>query len=164
MNQQFDIRGNLLAPPNFTDITWGDFESYFVTNQSFSSTRKSIFEEFELFLSAVRELWPKPFVLWVNGSFISQKSNPNDIDVLVEIAYSDNEVEIVALQQMIRRYRTERQILVDCYALVAYPKGHDLHSWYQSDYVYWLNQWGFTRPNRQKQKFRKGILRLNIEK
>jgi hypothetical protein len=102
-------------------------------------------------------------VLWIDGSFCSQKSNPNDIDVLIEVQFYEKEDEIVALQHMVRQFRIERQTLVDCYVLVAYAKDHTLHSWYKSDYIYWLNQWGLTQPNRKKEKFRKGILRLNIE-
>jgi hypothetical protein len=163
MNQQFDIRGNLQAPPDFSDISWVDFKTYFVVNQPIDSTRKRIWDEFEVFLTTLKQQWNKPFVLWIDGSFCSKKSNPNDIDVLVEVEFGDNEEEIVALQQMIRQFRIERQTLVDCYVLIVYPKDHTLHSWYKSDYIYWLNQWGFTQPNRRKEKFRKGILRLNIE-
>jgi hypothetical protein len=163
MNQQFDIRGNLQAPPDFIDITWTDFKTYFVTNYPMGSTRTHIFEEFELFVNAVKQLWGKSFVLWIDGSFCSQKSNPNDIDVLIEVQFGGEETEIVALQQMVRQFRIERQTLVDCYVLVVYAKDHTLHSWYKSDYIYWLNQWGLTQPNRKKEKFRKAILRLNIE-
>jgi hypothetical protein len=164
MNLQFDIRGNLQAPPDFIEMGWTDFKTYFVDNQPIDSTRKRIFEGFELFLNELEQLWQKPFILWINGSFCSQKSNPNDVDVLIEVEYGNNDAEIVVIQQMIRQFRIERHLLVDCYVLVRYAATHPLHSWYQSDYVYWLNQWGFTQPNRRKQKFRKGIIRLNFEK
>jgi hypothetical protein len=80
MNLQFDIRGNLQAPPDFTEIGWTDFKTYFVDNQPIDSTRKHIFEGLELFLKELEPLWQKSFVLWIDGSFCSQKSNPKDFE------------------------------------------------------------------------------------
>ena len=84
MELTFDIRGNLM-PYEKVRLTLSEFEELFVHSFDKQSTRYEIFENYSKFISDFKKEITPHFIQWVNGSFVSNKKNPNDIDFVTLI-------------------------------------------------------------------------------
>lgn len=59
-----------------------NFEEQFVKGFPYSTTRESIYENFMIWFNKLAALLP-PCCVWLDGSFLTTKTNPNDIDLVV---------------------------------------------------------------------------------
>jgi len=75
----FDIRGNLL-PTQRVHLSFETFKATFVDSFELESTRHQIFENYCRFLDDFSTSITPKFTHWINGSFVSNRVNPNDID------------------------------------------------------------------------------------
>lgn len=157
MNFQFDLRGNL-RPYEIIEADIENFQHSFCT----SEFRVSIFEHFQVFLNRLTELLAVSFEIWIDGSFISKKSKPADIDVVVFI---DNQTFIIRqepIRLLFKEFDKQSPRLVDAYPVIVYPENHPNFNAYRSDNLYWLELFGKTRPNRADKQFQKGIIKIKI--
>lgn len=93
---EFDEKGNL-TPYNNIEINYEIFVKNFVDSFPLDSTRHQILTNFERFLEKLRlKIYPH-FSIWINGSFVTQKLNPNDIDFLIFIEYDWFEINELSL-------------------------------------------------------------------
>jgi hypothetical protein len=157
MSFQFDLRGNL-RPYKLIEA---DVQ---LINQEFCSTpaRVSIFEQFELFLNQLKQLLPSTLEIWVDGSFITKKTNPADIDIVVMIDFQDFMKNKEALRKLFNDFGESPKKLVDAYPVITYPENHPNFTAYRSDYLYWIDLFGRTRPNRADKQFSKGLLKITL--
>jgi hypothetical protein len=65
------------------------FEKTFVSPYSFSSSRRMIFNDYLRYSKKFAEEYCYQWIQWIDGSFITDKLNPNDIDVVNFIQYSE---------------------------------------------------------------------------
>ena len=79
MQIEFDARGNLY-PPRLIEMSYVDFEQHFVQDIRGSETRQRLWVNFNDFIHNFQEKISPIFKIWVDGSFISTKLNPRDID------------------------------------------------------------------------------------
>lgn len=91
--------------------------------------------------------------LWVNGSFLTEKIDPKDVDVVVAIdgdAMYDNGTpeQRTAIDWVIANQKAT--LKCNSYVLMEYPVGHWLHVEGEWNYSYWHKQWGFTREDDPK--------------
>ena len=96
------------------------------------------------------------FHQWVDGSFVTRKLNPGDIDVVTFVdakAYYRNEREIDALRDYQRDYKTG----VDEYFVKQYPAAHRKYAFYHTDLAQWRNEFSTSRARKSK-----GFLQLNF--
>lgn len=78
----FDLRGHLF-PHSLIKLDLADFQNHFVTNFPDSGTRQKIFESYMDYINDFqREVTPS-FKMWINGSYVTKKLNPRDIDFVV---------------------------------------------------------------------------------
>ena len=63
-------------------------ERVFVTDFPTSTTRPRLWANYLAYLERFRNKVTGNFVQWLNGSFVTQKENPNDIDLVTFIDYS----------------------------------------------------------------------------
>ena len=82
----YDFRGHL-APYSIIEMTFDDFQHHFVEAFPNSPTRLLIFEEYKRYLSDFQTLITGNFIQWIDGSFVTQKSNPRDIDIVTLIDF-----------------------------------------------------------------------------
>lgn len=77
-----------------------DFETmerYFVTQIPNSTTRKRLFENLQNYIQQLqKEVFPW-FEMWVDGSFMTLKENPKDIDVVTLLDYKVYEARFYKL-------------------------------------------------------------------
>ena len=98
---------------------------------------------------------------WIDGSFISTKIDPRDIDLvnLIDFRLVDRyEKEMMAF---IKRAGKENYG-IDGYIIKIYPSGHEKFARTKSDLIYWQNWFSISRRNRRKQRFPKGFVEINF--
>ncbi len=90
--------------------------------------------------------------VWVDGSFLTQKIEPEDSDILLYVSgdFYDNSTPEQRNQIDFVGSNLKTQFLCDSYALPYYPQGHQWYNdteWFKA---YWIRQFGFTRKDEPK--------------
>jgi hypothetical protein len=87
--------------------------------------------------------------IWVDGSFLTQKLNPDDVDLLLVIDISDYRRMDAAQLQFFNWFRTNtfnETHKCDNYGIIM-DRNHPMGEW---NYAYWLKQFGFSRSGDMK--------------
>lgn len=98
--------------------------------------------------------------IWVNGSLLTEKIDPQDSDTVVCVEHTyleqgtDEQKELLKYL-LDKRDELKRDHLVDCYVHFEYPKGHDQETVSEWMRAYWIKQFGFSRGENLK-----GIARI----
>ncbi len=106
------------------------------------------------------KLTTKNFYQWIDGSFISTKINPKDIDIVTILNFEDYEKNKADLSQKFISHNARKQYEVDANIVSEYPENHKKHFFTQSDLLYWMNLFEKTKVNRRKQQFKKDLFKL----
>jgi hypothetical protein len=91
--------------------------------------------------------------LWADGSFLTKKIDPLDIDVVLEVAGDQYDSGTADQQLTIRWFASQERQVTHCihsFVCVKYPPGHKLHSHWQWQNAYWIRQFGFSRMIQHK--------------
>lgn len=153
---EFDENG-FLKPYDIIETDLATIEKTFVEAMPLSSTRKAIFESYLSYNEELRKIIPTGFIQWIDGSFITKKVNPNDIDIVTFVdfdVYNANEKQIDEL----RRTRQTTNRIIDGYFVKVYPENHKNRNWYDIDRM----QWVFTFNRVKNSKLSKGFLQINF--
>jgi len=162
MELNFDIRGNL-KPYNIIEVSLDTFKQTFVTAFDEDSTRQQLFANYEKYMNGLVNHLSKEFYQWIDGSYISTKEKPKDIDFVTILDYKDYEANKVLLEKEFASFPVRKKYKVDAYLVANYPENHKKHIFTQSDLLYWRNLFGKTRVNRAKKQFEKGIIQINYK-
>lgn len=154
---EFDTNG-YLKPYGLNKADYMILEEVFVNSFPESSTRKRIFEEYQQYNYQLHQLLPNGFWQWINGSFISKKLNPRDIDLVTFVddsLFHQHEKQFASLREL--RYKGSR--LIDGYFITVYPDNHPHNYIYHLDCADWLFRFSTPKP-----KGNKGFLEINFKK
>jgi len=163
MELNFDIRGNL-KPYEVIEISMEYFQETFVNAFDEESIRQELFENYNQYMKDFSELITKDFFQWIDGSYVSNKKKPRDIDLITVLDYRDYEENKAILEKEFASLAGRKKYKVDAYVVANYPENHKNHIFTKSDLLYWRNLFGKTRVNRAKKQFEKGIIQLNFKK
>lgn len=122
-----------------------------------SSSRPSLFKKLEKLVSKY-ECEGIPCDIWIDGSFVSSRKEPNDIDLLVQI---DADVaERLTPSQMVLVDDTDLGSYdgLDSYVDTVYPRGHELAEKLEDDDRTWAKLFGVGHDDR----LLKGIAILRV--
>ncbi len=159
---RFDVNGNI-TPHEVIKPDLQTLEQMFVLDFPESKTRKLIFENYLQFIHHFQNQITHSFYQWIDGSFISNKHNPNDIDFVTFIDYKDYESKnegLVAFSNI----SLHRDKYIDSYFVKVYPVYHALcELTTKLDTLEWLHLFSKTRIQRDGKKYPKGIIQLNFE-
>lgn len=108
---QFDEFG-YITPPEVHVLTLAEFERIFV----FDSGRERLFRRLMDLIEDLKKLSSARFYLWVDGSFVTKKRVPRDIDIVV---FFEETFLNVAFQYLIR---VRRKFEPDLDIFFASPK------------------------------------------
>lgn len=145
---KFDEQG-YLTPYDVQEITLKDFEAAFATNEN----RLSLLVQYHAFVKHLNSLGINNFCQWIDGSFVTKKTNPNDIDVVSFIeteVFKRNEKELLLLPKMFQN--------IDCYFVEVFLKDDKKYFITQTDTSYWFHFFQGTRKPRVK----KGFIQINF--
>ena len=163
MQIHFDARGNL-KPYEKIEIDLDSFRKHFVDDFAGEHQRRTeIFENYSNFLQAFRQEVTEGFIQWVDGSFVTKKSTPRDIDFVTLIDYQTYERYQTIIENKYRRQPARNTFgLVDAYVVKMYPVGHSQRWVSEYDLVYWRRWFSEIRMNRAKKKFAKGFIEIRF--
>jgi len=124
-------------------------------------TRSEIFNNFLQFCQMLLEdLNLEEVSILINGSFTTQKQNPNDIDLVVFLGLECQEKYEQLLREKYNHETLLNNLRLDVYFPIIYPENHPNYAFTKSDRVYWITQFTRTRPNRRGVVYKKGLLQL----
>lgn len=161
---EFDDYGNLF-PYKLIETDLETFERIFVTNFKNSDRRKMLFQNYLSYIHNFKNQVSENFYQWIDGSFVTSKLNPNDIDIVTFLSadnYEKNSSKLVDFKG--DRIRKEQEL--DCYFVKEYPVEHKNYEIItRLDYAYWLDFFSKTKPKpneRTVKKHSKGIIQINF--
>ena len=86
--------------------------------------------------------------LWINGSFVTTKVEPDDVDLILRMqsdfvdAANTEQREIL---DWLNGNNPKSQLHCDSYVHIEYPNDHPQFWLGEYMYSYWMRQWGFGR-------------------
>ena len=111
-----------------------------------SNTRERIMQGLE---EIIKRLRSKDIVgeLWINGSFLTEKINPNDADMVLFIQETFLEHATTEQVETINWVNSNLKdsLCCDSYISIEYPESHPQHSYGEYWRAFWTRQWGFDR-------------------
>ena len=168
---KFDDKGNLIG--GILESVLEEVEHYLVLDFPNSITRKRNFEGLKLLIDTLKKLKLIEGVskLWLDGSFCTNKNNPNDIDIVIltkpfqkqgniileygmEIRneFIDHHLDLYFLPDFNVREEEKFEIINN------HPKINDIEHFnelirstnFEYQAKYWMGQFGFDRLNNHK--------------
>jgi hypothetical protein len=135
-------------------MTLAELRVICVDNLPLSTTRVKIMTGLESVVAAFRkEKISQEF--WVDGSFLTEKIDPKDVDVVLRIEHLQLR-KLSPMQLAVIRWFQNNDLKpvynVENYNFVEFPVGHGRFKDGQIAREYWLNQYGTDRDG-----FKKGI-------
>jgi len=154
----FDQNGNL--PVGFIRPTIEEFKERFVIGFENSVTRTDIFYRYLNYCNRMGYL-EVVVKQWVDGSYSTNKENPNDIDLVTHIdALKANESAELHedLTKLLDNAHCKSQYRCDVYVIPIYPKElPDEYRIYKKSEKYWSKWFGHDREGNPK-----GIIEFNF--
>lgn len=145
---KFNEFGYLATPgPVIMDIE--SFIGVFVVN----THRESIFDNFKEMLEELKSILPLgPFYLWINGSYVSKRANPKDLDVIAFVNF-----KVYSNSENIFRDLRRKYAKIDLYFVKNYPEDHPKRFITEFDQIEWNHLFSTDRLKRKK-----GFVQLNF--
>jgi hypothetical protein len=160
-----------LTPVGPQEAEWSDL-TFFFSGEPFSDSESRLLlqSNLEAFLGKFKTIYPSQFLLWVDGSFISLKPNPKDLDLVLELDWFPSLSFNIAKDQQEWRYlmafskdqksQAFVELKIDAYMIINYPEGHNRRKIYALEKAYWENF--FSNDDRVKAK--KGFLKIQFQR
>ncbi len=153
-------------------VWWCDettLDSAFVDAFPESTTRRRIASSFQALRQAAWELKLNA-VLWLDGSFVEAKLNPQDLDVVTFFDHDQlNQLGVVE-RSFVQNWLNGREITRELYQTHAFlvlscGREHSYYETFEAARVYWRNWFGRTRripdgPDGRTSTFPKGFLAM----
>lgn len=159
----FDIRGNLQIIQRI-ELSLSEVEQIFVLPFDSASKRHVLFEEYKRYILDLRDLIDGPFYQWVDGSFVSNGFSPNDIDVVSFIGHEVYQEKEQSIDERFSKWAVSQHYSgLDAFTVWSYPVEHKHYELFKADCAYWNDWFGHTRYNRNRKRFAKGFIRVNID-
>ncbi len=161
---QFNNQG-YITPADVIETDFDTFEKTFVFNEH----RQIIFQEYLVCLDELKTLNIGSFYQWINGSFTTLKTNPNDLDVVTFIHFEEYQKHI---QYFELKYQNRHLGKIDCYFLASYPTNHLNFLVFKANYLDFYHK--FSKDMKQEkylksrkrsifgQNFNKGFIKINF--
>ncbi len=101
------------------------------------------------------------FYQWIDGSFVTDKMNPNDIDI---VTFIEADLFVKNEKKLIHLIAPESKLLykVDAAFVGVYPLNHKLRIVTDWDITFWKDFYGNTRPDTHQKQMPKGFIQLNF--
>jgi hypothetical protein len=156
---EFDENGNL--PLGCYKPTFKEFEERFVESFPNSISRKLIFQDYSDFSILLCEEMPSAKKQILNGSFTTNKENPEDMDLLIVFdGESLTSFEKSKCPLLMNNETIKEGYNCHSFPLVKFPKSKPkLYESYLAKKKYWLECWGSDREDNLK-----GLINIPMNK
>ena len=155
---KFNSNG-LLIPATIIKSTVQELEQVFVISPD-QKRRADIWRKYIIYSNALKDTLSNIALLqWIDGSFVTMKPEPNDIDLVTFI--SSSAIEALGSKIDAFKYPASVELFgVDAYIVKIYNADDKKHPVYLSDQKYWMHNFDKARMNRKGQKLQKGFLEI----
>lgn len=145
---EFDNNGNLLGEI-LTNYTLDDIENYLVTPFSKSTTRRYIFNNLVTFIKGLPpQHHPR---IWLDGSFCTNKENPNDIDCLVFVGPSPpHKYQFNTIRAEHLVYKNYKLDVYPCFDKELVDPADESYPIFQESEKQWQEKFGYDRNGNPK--------------
>jgi hypothetical protein len=143
-----------LLPEGLHFMSLADLKQLCVTEFPLSKRREQIVSSLESMLAELSGIAIKGQV-WINGSFLTKKIDPNDVDLVVVLQEQDfqvawtNPIGKDVLERVARQQFTN-PVKCDSYITLEFPLGSPQHTVGQKQRDYWLKTFGQSRSGEKK--------------
>lgn len=133
--------------------TKDEIEQVLVNGFQNSTTRRRLFDQALELLDAIRQIVPVS-ALWIDGSFVTTKEDPGDIDLVTHL---DGEaldvlkpVDQMLLGGLVGGHWSRDRSGCDSFAVSVYPTGHSARNAYEATMSWWDSFFGKDRAGNVK--------------
>jgi Family of unknown function (DUF6932) len=140
-------------PPGRHKATQGEIEAALVDGFQESATRRRLFDQALELLEAIRKIVPVS-ALWIDGSFVTTKEHPGDIDL---VSHLDGEaldalkpVDQMLLGGLVAGHWSRDLSGCDSFVVGVYPPGHNARGQYEAAASWWDSFFGNDRAGNAK--------------
>jgi hypothetical protein len=117
-----------------------------------SACRRTLMDGFERLVNLfITKRVPGRF--WVDGSFLTEDIEPNDVDIVLALhlsEYESCEPEPKLFIDSLGAVNLKPQFGCHAFVWILFPVDHPMYWDGIWDQVYWMKQWGFARSNQRK--------------
>ena len=140
-----------LFSPGFHEVSEAELDNHFLGAFSSSSTRPALLAGLRSFLACLKNVGIE-FEIWLDGSFCTEKPDPNDVDLVIFAEHQKLNSLDVAKQRYLNTLldRTTSKISFGCDVLFCVSEDINRRS-------YWRGWYGYDRDENPK-----GIAKLVI--
>ncbi|MBD2752448.1 DUF6932 family protein [Spirosoma validum] len=151
----------LLTPAEGILVTIDDFYAVFVQPFATSETRKRLFQEWVEYNRMLRQEIGEGFTQWIDGSFVTHKMNPKDIDI---VSFIPSHL-FRKFEKRLDYYWTDNweREGVDAYLVEQLATYHSRYSDYIVQVENWEKLYTRTKASSKSAGISKGFLILDIE-
>jgi hypothetical protein len=138
-----------LLPAGMHEMQLAELRRLCVDGFGLSTTRAGLMAGVEAICGSLSTAL-SPAQVWVNGSFLTQKIDPADVDLAVRLAQAALPNPGPEQQALMGRIASKQFPGCDSYVLIEYPVGHPHYATGDMMRAYWQRQFGFTRTDQFK--------------
>ena len=154
----FNSKGYLVPNTNIiSDLS--ELETEFVSN-IISDKRISLFANYLQYSKELKSYLDGAALLqWIDGSFVTKKKDPGDIDLVtfIDVEWANN----LGTDIDKFKYPSSSDLYgVDAYLVKIYNREHKKYPLYKGDRTYWMDKFDKTYRNRLGQKSPKGFIEI----
>lgn len=139
-----------LLPPGRIRVTVDQVKVMFVDAFPDSATRPALYQAWVRHRQAVEAVVPI-VAQWVNGSYVTSKVDPADVDVVTlinpDLADALDPGSIAILGSLTDGPNTRNTWGVDSYVIPVVGDGHPMATACRRQQGYWIHQWSRVRGN-----------------
>lgn len=158
MTASADRQYGHLIPYGIIETDLLTLEQVFVKDFPESATRAAIFADYLTYLDQLRGIiGATGFYQWIDGSFVTRKQNPKDIDFVTFVDYEVYQRYENQFEQL-RKVKFQRGSKIDGYFVKTYPEAHQQRQLFEFDRMEWYFDFGQSFVNRRH----KGIIQINF--
>ena len=159
-NLIFDEHGYLVPSEKIT-IDLATLEQVFVKDFPNSTTRKDLFDNYLRYIDAfAKEITPH-FTQWINGSFVTKKEDPKDIDFVTFIDVDLYDKKELIIDKFLSFSLEEKGL--DAYILQIHPINTKLYENYTLPNIeLWHKRFSSTKKDKNAIAFPKGFIEIKF--
>ncbi|RNL55878.1 DUF6932 family protein [Pedobacter jejuensis] len=156
----FNHKGHLV-PNNNIRSTLDELKTEFVDAFTFSSTKRSdLYKNYLQYSNDLKTVLQRESLLqWIDGSYVTKKQEPSDIDL---VTFIDGTI-VDSLEALLEPFKYPQSVVnygVDAYLVKVYDRGDKRYPLFIGDQIYWMDLFDKTQRSRNGQKHPKGFLEI----
>lgn len=157
-DSEFNFGKNGTLPEGIHKPLLSEFKKCMVDGFPNSKTRQTLYRKYICFSEKCTK---HPFIMvhWVDGSYVTNKPEPNDVDISLRVIASEFGKHIDEGGSFLKDTEDIKiKYSCDIYLILEYPIDDPRYEITTNREKYWRNWWGHTRENAAK-----GFVEFNFE-